>query len=103
MSKVESSAVLANKNPIERETLSELGYIDSHFYDLEQYNESISERSPANKYYVKEIGFISKMVCFLTKNDVIREGRSFIHEMYAFRSCGKAIPQVHSFNLGSSG
>ncbi|KAI8914667.1 cytoplasmic fragile-X interacting family-domain-containing protein [Gorgonomyces haynaldii] len=75
--------------PIVKESLGDINFADLPLFDLEQYQLE-KDKTPAQKYFVKEAAYISKL------NLILLEGRELVYSMYAFRSCGKAIPQVQS-------
>ncbi|KAJ3322394.1 Cytoplasmic FMR1-interacting protein 2 [Boothiomyces sp. JEL0866] len=73
------------------ESLVNLNLADKSYFDQAQYLDIKAEKSSvaAHKYFQKEAQYISRI------NSVLEEGRALVNTLYAFRSCGKAIPQVN--------
>ncbi|KAJ3311868.1 Cytoplasmic FMR1-interacting protein 2 [Boothiomyces sp. JEL0838] len=74
------------------ESLVNLNLADKSYFDQAQYLDVKAEKTSvaAHKYFQKEAQYISRI------NSVLEEGRALVNTLYAFRSCGKAIPQVQS-------
>ncbi|KAJ3281602.1 Cytoplasmic FMR1-interacting protein 2, partial [Borealophlyctis nickersoniae] len=73
--------------------LGHLNLAHATIFDPEQYFDYKAwDKSAAGgiKYFVKESAHVAKL------NDLLKEGRTLLAQLYSYRSCGRAIPQVQS-------
>eukprot|EP00842_Homolaphlyctis_polyrhiza_P002559 jgi/Hompol1/3303/HPOL_006459-RA len=79
--------------PILVQSIANINFADISYFDVDQYLEAKSaDKAAASKYFQKEAQFIGRI------NEVLQEGRQLLYTIYAFRSCGRAIPQVQAHN-----
>lgn len=87
----DSAPITARFQSIVRESLADLNMQDRSYFDHAQYLDAkATEKNIASKYYQKEAQYISQI------NKIVKDGKALMYTLYAFRSCGKAIPQVQS-------
>ncbi|KAI8901764.1 cytoplasmic fragile-X interacting family-domain-containing protein [Globomyces pollinis-pini] len=85
-----SPPITAPFHPILIESLQNINLEDRALFDYSEINQKGNDKNIASKYFILESQYVSQL------NSLLLEGRSVVETLYAFRSCGKAIPQVQS-------